>query len=214
MEDTCPRCGQLHADKEIDPAGPYAICPECGYRQRFRQLPLLVVTGASGTGKSAVCSRLTGTVDEVVMLDGDLLWQSEYTQAEEGYQRFYETWLRVAKHISQAGRPVMLYGAGLGIPENLENCVQRRYLGPIYRLALTCEARELEARLRARLQWRNSADPSYIEAHVAFNQWFLDNANRFDPPIELLDTTHVPIEETVERVAAWIRSRLSWNECA
>jgi len=208
MNDTCPQCGQWRVDKAIDPAGPYAICPECGHRQRFRQLPLLVVTGARGTGKSTVCSRLMGTIEEVVLLDGDILWLPEYAPPEEGHHRFYETWLRVAKHISQGGRPVVLYGAGLGVPENLENCAQRRYLGPIHRLALTCDPGELEARLRARPQWRNSDDPSYIEAHVAFNQWFLDNANRFDPPIELLDTTDIPIKETVKRVTVWIRSKL------
>jgi hypothetical protein len=205
MQDTCLQCGQWRADKEIDPAGPFAICPECGHRQPFRQLPLLVVTGASGTGKSTVCTQLVGTIDEVVLLDGDLLWQPEYAQPEGDQRRFYETWLRVVKSISQAGRPVVLFGAGLGVPENLERCVQRRFLGPIYRLALTCDPGELEARLRARPQWRNCDDPAYVQAHVDFNRWFLEHADRFDPPIQLLDTTAVPVAETVARVAAWVR---------
>ncbi|MEZ4519804.1 MAG: rRNA adenine N-6-methyltransferase family protein [Chloroflexota bacterium] len=49
---TCYNCGQYHADKAIDPDGPFAVCPECGYRHPFRQLPLLLVGGASGAGKS------------------------------------------------------------------------------------------------------------------------------------------------------------------
>jgi DNA-directed RNA polymerase subunit RPC12/RpoP len=67
MMNACFQCGIYRADKTIDPAGPYAICPECGYKHRFLELPLLIVSGASGDGKSAVCHRLLGRVTQTVL---------------------------------------------------------------------------------------------------------------------------------------------------
>ena len=76
MFNTCARCGSYHADKIIDPAGPFAVCPECGHRHSFRQLPLFVVTGASGAGKSTVCMELAQRTDDVVVMESDILWQN------------------------------------------------------------------------------------------------------------------------------------------
>lgn len=53
MINVCYNCGIYRADKLIDPSGPFAICPEYGFKHPFRQLPLLVVSGASGAGKSS-----------------------------------------------------------------------------------------------------------------------------------------------------------------
>ena len=79
MINICPNCGSYRADKTIDPAGLYAVCPECGYRQPFLRLPLLVVSGASGAGKSSVCNYLLGKLREVVILDADILWRPSST---------------------------------------------------------------------------------------------------------------------------------------
>jgi hypothetical protein len=37
MLNVCLQCGVYRAEKLIDPIGPFAICPECGYKQRFNQ---------------------------------------------------------------------------------------------------------------------------------------------------------------------------------
>ena len=77
MLNVCYQCGIYRADKGIDPTGPYAICPECGYKHHFVQLPLLIVSGAIGTGKSTVCHRLTGRLNQVVLLDSDIVWDDQ-----------------------------------------------------------------------------------------------------------------------------------------
>ena len=109
-------CGQLRADKTIDLEGPYAICPECGHKHPFLRLPLMVVSGASGAGKTTICHQLLVKVNDAVLLDSDILWRAEFNQPENNYRDFFETWLRVAKGISQSGRPTVLFGTGLGIP--------------------------------------------------------------------------------------------------
>src|ERR1051325_3653167 len=113
MINVCFQCGMYRADKNIDPSGPFAICPECGYRQRFAYLPLLVISGASGTGKSTICQQLVGKMKEAVLLDTDILWRPEFNTPENNYREFFETWLRMCKNIAQSGRVVALFGAGV-----------------------------------------------------------------------------------------------------
>ena len=170
MFNVCYACGLYRADKIVEqseqPGYADAICPVCGHRHRFRQLPLLIVTGASGAGKSTICQQLAGEIDYAVMLDVDILWRPEFDRPETSYRDFFETWLRMAKNIAQAGRPVVLVGAGVGVPENLAPCVERRYVGAIHYLALVCADDVLATRLHSRPAWRQSSSDEYIEALV------------------------------------------------
>ena len=206
MFNVCHQCGLYRADKIIDPSGPYAICPECGHRHTFRQLPLLMVSGASGAGKSSVCNALLGQLDHVVLLDSDILWRPEFNKPEESYRDFFETWLRMAKNISQSGRPVILFGAGMGVPGNIEPCIERRYFSQVHYLALVCDDNELARRLQARPAWRGSGSETYIERQVRFNRWFNETKD-IHPSISLIDTTDASLEHTVEQVNSWIRGK-------
>jgi hypothetical protein len=206
MMNVCFQCGMYRADKIIDPSGPFAICPECGYQHSFLYLPLLVVSGASGTGKSTVCNHLIGRYQESVLLDSDILWRAEFNTPNDNYRDYFETWLRVCKNISQSGRPVVLFGAGAGVPENLEGCIERRYFSSIKYLALVCSDEVLSERLWQRPEWRGTRDPRYIEVHQRFNQWFTDyNKTENQPPITIVDTSQKSLGETVKEVEDWIR---------
>jgi hypothetical protein len=167
MMNVCHNCGEYRADKEIDPAGPYAICPLCGFEHRFRQLPLPLIGGASGVGKTTVYNRLVGTLDGAVLLEADVLWRSEFDQPEDNYRAFFEP------------------------------CVERRYFSAAHYLALTCDDAAIVERLKSRPARRMCGDPGYIEAHVAFNRWFKEKASSVEPPAELLDTTGLSIELTI-----------------
>jgi len=193
-----------HADKVIDPNGPFAICPECGYKHPFQQHPLLIVSGASGTGKTTVCLQLLSQVTGAVLLDSDILWRSEFNTPETNYQDFFELWLRVCKNISQSGRPVVLFGAGAGVPENIENLVERRYFSKVHYLALVCSDETLAERLQKRPIWRGTHETTYIEKQIHFNHWFKTYHDQ--PTIKLLDTTNAPLKETSLQVASWIDS--------
>ncbi len=202
MMNVCYQCGMYHADKLIDLTGPFAICPECGYKHKFQQLPLLIVSGASGAGKSTVCQYLLGKVTQAVLLDSDILWRPEFNTPDTNYRDFFETWLRVCKNISQSGRPVVLFGAGVGMPENIENRIERRYFSKVHYLALVCSDETLSQRLQQRPVWRGTREPDYVEEHIRFNSWF--KVYNGQPVIKLTDTTNVALEETTLQVRSWI----------
>lgn len=202
----CFQCGIYHADKTIDLSGPYAICPECGYKHLFQRLPLLIVSGASGTGKTTICQRLTGKVTKAVLLDSDILWRPEFNTPETNYREYFELWLRLCKNIAQSGRPVVLFGAGIGVPDNLENCVERRYFSTVHYLALVCSDDLLTERLQQRPAWRGTRDVGYIEEQVRFNRWFKEYD--VQPFINLINTTNSSLEATASQVETWIDERV------
>jgi hypothetical protein len=202
----CPVCGQYSEQKTVDPVRALAVCPFCGHGHPFRRLPLFLLTGASATGKTAVCLRLPEALPECVALECDILWRPEFTVYREGYRDFRNLCLRVAKNVAQAGRPVLLSGSAM--PSQYEVCPERRYFARSHYLALACDAAELARRLESRPKWRECSDTETIERMLAFNQWFIDNAQRSVPPMTLLDTTGLSVEKVVRRATAWVRSRL------
>ena len=113
MFNVCPHCGLYTDEKAIDPDGPFAICPHCGYRHRFVRLPLFIVTGASGAGKTATCVRLAPQMAECVCLEADIFWRQEFNTPENDYRAFRNLCLRLAKNIGQSGRPVALFGSAV-----------------------------------------------------------------------------------------------------
>ena len=207
MFNVCPNCGEYRADKAIAPEGAYAICPDCRFRHKFVRLPLFILTGASGAGKSTVCLGLVAKMKEVVVMESDILWRAEFDQPETNYRDYRETWLRVCKNISQAGRPVVL--CGVGVPAQFEQCIERRYFSELHYLALICDAQILVSRLRDRPPSRASSDDECIKKQVVFNRWLLNNARKTEPRMTLLDTSALTVDETVEKVERWVRSFLN-----
>lgn len=172
------------------------------------KLPLLIVSGASGAGKTAVYQSLLGKINEVVMLEGDLIWRPEFDKPETHYREFFETWVKICRDISQSGRPVVMFNAGMGVPENIEPCEGREYFSQVRYMALVCGDNILAERLRQRPERRTCGDPEYIKEQIEFNQWLKNEGPKVDPPVELIDNTNITLEETAKQVASWIRSRI------
>jgi len=207
MFNVCPNCGEFRVDKIIVVEGPYAVCPNCEYQHQFLRLPLFVLTGASGVGKTSTCLALAANVKDFVVMESDILWRAEFNEPATDYRSYRETWLRVCKNISQAGKPVILCGAS--IPAQFEQCVERRYFSTIHYLALVCSDEALESRLRSRPAWRQCSSEEYIKTHVAFNRWLKENAQTTHPPLSLLDTSEITVDESVEKVDEWLRDCLN-----
>ena len=211
MFNICPQCGEDRADKTIEPEGPHAVCPNCNYRHKFVRLPLFVLTGASGVGKTATCIALAARVNDFVPIESDILLLSFVDQLNRpatNYREYREVWLRVCKNISQAGKPVLL--CGVGLPTQFEQCVERRYFSEIFYLALVCDDELIASHLRNRAPWPGGAPADErIRQEVPFNRWLKANARTTKPPMSLLDTTDLAVDRVAEEVRRWVGNCLS-----
>ena len=205
MFHVCPNCGEYRAGNAIVQKGVYAKCLNCGFRHKFLRLPLFILTGASGVGKSTVCLKLAARMKDVVVMDSDIL-HAEPDPPETNHDEYRETWLRVCKYIAQAGKPVVL--CGVAEPTKFEQCIERRFFSELHYLVLICNEQVHASRLQNRPMWSGSSRDKFIKEQVKFNRWLLDNASITKPPMTLLDTSELTIDETTEEVARWIQSRM------
>lgn len=207
MFNVCPGCGEYTDAKEIISSLPArAVCPVCKYEHRFLSLPLFVVTGASGSGKTTAALELVEMSQDYVILDQDILWNDAFNAPENDHRVFRNTWLRMVKNIHQAGKSVVLFGSA--IPRQYESCIERRYISHIHYLALVCELSELERRLVERPNWRNSGSAENLQKMLDFNKWLCENASRTEPQMTLLDTTKITVQETIKSIQEWISARM------
>jgi guanylate kinase len=203
MVNVCEKCGSYRNDKIVDKENGNIICPECGHIKSYKLLPLFVVSGASGSGKSTICNYLVCKNNNFIVLDMDILWSNHFNKPENNYKDFFETWLRMAKNISQAGRPVILFGAGC-IPNNIEDCIEKRYFSKIYYLGLICSSVILEKRLNDRAKWRNSSNKDFIKAQIEYNNFI-----GLDKRIKTMETDNITIEEASERIKNLIEDMIN-----
>ena len=173
-------------------------------RKLTRKMPLLVVTGASGTGKSTIAERLARTAGDVVVFDADVIWRPEYDAPADGYAAFRDLALRTARHVGEPGRPVVLMAGGT--PAEFEASPQRRYFSMVHYLALVCDESVLTERLKARPAWRMSSAPQVLERERSFNRWLRENGPTTDPPMTLIDTSHMGERDATRVLRAWIEA--------
>ena len=98
----CPGCGMYKTKKSVTIEGNKGVstCLECGHVHEFRAMPLYVVLGASGTGKSTLALHLQSTQQRLIALDGDLLWRAEF--ALQGNEAFFSMWMNLAPAASKS----------------------------------------------------------------------------------------------------------------
>jgi predicted kinase len=214
VQQVCQRCGAFSADGPVSADGPgWAVvtCPVCGHGTRFRRLPLFVVTGASGAGKTATCERLLHTFPDVVVLESDVLLAALNSFAEDDIQQYWNLWMRLILHLHQAGKPVLL--CGIVLPRHLESAPDRDGIEAVHYLVLTCDEAELERRLRDRPAWRG-CDDAFIAEHVRFNRWWRgregwdSQEDRGAISMDHLDTTMDTPQVTTDMVRTWVHERL------
>lgn len=155
--------------------------------------PLFVVSGASGSGKTALVPHLVDALPESVVFDAD--WILEVSQL--GWPELRNTWLEIAHGVAQGGRATVLVGPFL--PEHLEHLPARKWIGPIRFAHLDCADDVRRARLEALPKW-HARD---VEIHLEFAARLRD---------EISTTVRgdtEPLEAAAGQVAAWVRSHLT-----
>lgn len=184
-------CG---AGLAVESTGPSAArCGACGTVSTVKVLPLIAVSGPYGVGKSTTGFHLAQLLPECVVLDQDILWRDEYEGSQEAIAEFRRTWLRLAIHLNQSGRPLVLTGTVM--PDEYESIEpERQFFTNIHYLALQLEDAELERRVLASTRHRRAAGA--VRDALWFNEWLRENASNTNPPMSLvsLAASDSPIE--------------------
>jgi hypothetical protein len=194
-ETFCMACGPQVALERHD--GAVLRCPRCGDQQAVPDLPLFVVTGASGTGKTTITGPLRRVLPGCEVFDADVILQT----AALGWETFGNTWLRLAHAIALNGRVTVLCGSLM--PGSLEALPARKLIGPIRACTLDCPDNVLAARLSARPAWRGTSTEPAIARHQKFAAWLRANIR------PCYDTSQLSPEQAAERVAAWVTRSLA-----
>jgi len=180
-----------------------ARCRACGSIDlAAKRAPLLVVTGASGSGKTSVFHEVADKLrGECLVFDTDWLidpFGGDVTTLDWVVLR--DTWLHVAHGVAQNGLATLLLGAFL--PDQLAELPGRRWITDIHFLLLDCEDDERCRRIDARPPGRTHD----VEAQVAFGQWLRERIP------SVTDTTTGTPAEAANAIADWARGVLSVDQ--
>ena len=177
-----------------------ARCRACGSSDlAAKRAPLLVVTGASGAGKTSVFHDLASQLRrECIVFDADWLidpFGGDVTTLD--WVMLRDSWLHVAHGVAQNGLATLLLGGFL--PDQLADLQGRHWIGDIHFLLLDCEDDERRHRIDARPAGRTHD----VEPQVTFGQWL-----RHRIPAVVDTTTGTPADAAAA-IAVWARTVLS-----
>jgi predicted kinase len=191
----CMGCGP-GTTLDADPMAHLLRCARCGSESWLPALPLFVVTGASGTGKSTITGPLRRLLPCCLVIETDVILHV----AALGWDTWRNTWLQLAHAAALGGEVTVLTGSLT--PDQLERLPARKLIGPIHFALLDCPDDVLADRLRARPAWRESSSPATITEHQRFAAWL---RARITPSFDASTTSAA---EVADRVAAWVQALL------
>src|SRR5262249_6342838 len=110
-------------------------CGSCG--REWLRLPLFVLNGATGVGKSTIGEAAMPLLPGWVHVDGALFWSNDYFGLDDAVARYYAHCLRVAAQLSQSGRPAVFRGANN--PDRWRGSPLGTYFTRIHYLALVAD---------------------------------------------------------------------------
>jgi hypothetical protein len=195
----CYPCGGYTVRRRalIDCTG-YFTCQDCGCQFTKTVLPLFIVTGASGAGKSTIIEPLQHLLSGCGVFDKDQMWASDWDMA-------YNNFFRIASALAQGGKQTVIVGTI--IPEHLEGLSDRELVGDIFYINLHTDDQTRRARLMSRRKWGLPSE-EFIQEHARFAaQLLADAETKFGHPMPTFDTTTKAPEEVAAQVAGWIKAQ-------
>jgi dephospho-CoA kinase len=158
------------------------------------KVPLFIVTGSSGSGKTYVINELRRVLPDFNIFDIDNL--RELGISDE--QQIRNVWLRIARNTAESGRKTIICGTAM--PWDIEKCIDFPYFKHVYYLNLHCDAETREKRLRER-NWSDEM----IQQYKNFAQRLLEIADEvYTPPMPTVDTTNTDVTEVAAQIKEWV----------
>ncbi len=66
-----PKCGDYEWNKQISENKEYITCQQCGHQWKFKAMPLFILTGCSGVGKTTTAQELIQRDMKFIVMDAD-----------------------------------------------------------------------------------------------------------------------------------------------
>lgn len=191
----CPKCGNYNWDKTISEDKKQIICPKCDHRWNFRSLPIFILTGCSGVGKTTTAQELLLRNTNYIIMDGDI-----FGMLGEDYQYRTEQLLSFSKNIMQAGIPMLWTMAGA--LECLSTSYNSRFIKEFHFLTLVCDEKDLEIRMR---EGRKIDNEEWIQGSINHNRYLREHDSIDDVSYEKYDITGKSISEVAYYVDSWVK---------
>lgn len=198
----CIKCGNHKWNKEVEDNR--ITCPKCGYSWTFKKLPLFILTGCSGVGKTTIAHELMLSTEDVVVLDADFFFNIMPHETQEDYLNQIEKLEDLSKNIMQGGKPVLW--AMAGNLDKLNSVYNRQFFSDVFCLALVCNEETLRHRM---MQGRGIADEEWIQSSIQYNNFFKTHTAINNMPFDVCDTEGKKLEEVVEDVRKWVTEKMT-----
>lgn len=199
----CPKCGNTKWDKQVTEDKKHIECQQCGHQWKFKSMPLFVLTGCSGVGKTTTVQELLQRDTNFIVMDADFLFNLMPHNTDEDYKNWVEQILSLSKTIMQGGKPLLWTMAGA--LENFEIVYNRRFFTDIYFLALVCDSESLEKRMR---EGRHITDSNWIKSSIDYNRWFIETGVVSNKKVDTYDITGKTVSEVADYVAQWVEGKM------
>lgn len=196
----CAGCGNHEWDKVV--RGNEISCPKCGNKWKFIKLPLFILTGCSGVGKTTTAMELIRRKVEFIVLDGDMFYNIMPHETEEDYYDQIEQIGSLSKNLMQSGMPVLWTKAGN--LDKLHKAYNSRFFHEIDCLALVCDEELLRSRMR---EGRGITDEGWIQSSVDYNEYFKTHCRLGDMEFETCDISGKTPEQVADDVINWMRGK-------
>ncbi len=159
-----------------------------------QKVPLFIVTGSSGSGKTYVINELRKILPDFDIFDIDNL--REVGISDE--QQIRNVWLRVARNTAESGRMTIICGTAM--TWDIEKCIDFPYFKQVYYLNLHCDDETREKQLRER-NWPEEM----IQNYKKFSKWLFENADKeYTPPMPIVDTTIADAADVAAQIKKWV----------
>ena len=169
------------------------------------KLPLFIVTGASGVGKTTVMHVLRELMPEFVVFSTDRDNFGTTTEKLE-YQDRFNLLLHFAHATALSGRGTIICGTFM--PWDAKKCDTYDKFSELCFINLHCDDATRNSRLRNREDKAMWTD-DMLNQHEQFAQWLLNNAaTEYNPPMPTIETTSTPPFDVAEQIKRYVM--LKW----
>lgn len=201
----CINCKTETRHQDPIPEKGAATCQICGTENKIPWLPLFVITGGGGCGKTMVGCGLQRKQNPFFVLEADHVYCAR--KAFDSGDGYWNYMTHLCRNLTINQIPVVL--CGWVSPSQIEESPHADWFSAIHYLVISCDATTQEARLKDRHHKNRLSSPTRdkIDMCVRATRIISEEALSINNGT-VLDTTHLTQEQAISTAERWILARL------